>query len=80
MSQDTKRLETEVLELPLQERARLARRLIVSLEDDADQDPVEVERAWKKEIHDRLAELDAGTAELIPAEQVLAELRDRTRG
>ena len=72
-------LEAEVLKLPSQERARLAHRLIVSLDEDADEDPAEVERAWEEEIRRRLAELDAGTAELIPAEEVFAELRARPR-
>ena len=34
----------------------------------------EVERAWNAEIRRRVAELDAGTVETIPAEQVFAEL------
>jgi putative addiction module component (TIGR02574 family) len=44
---------------------------------DHPDDPTEVERAWDEEIRRRLAELDAGTAELIPAEEVFAELRSR---
>lgn len=74
-----KKLEAEALELPPEERAELAQRLILSLEDDAEEDPAEVERAWEEEIRRRVAELDAGTAELIPAEQVFAELRRRPR-
>lgn len=57
--------------------ARLAHRLIVSLDEDADEAPAEVERAWEAEIRRRVVELEAGTAELIPAEQVFAELRAR---
>ncbi len=74
-----KQLEAEALELSPQERAQLAHRLIVSLDDDVEDDPAEVERAWEDEIHRRLDEVDAGTAELIPAEEVFAELRSRTR-
>lgn len=70
-------LEAEALKLPTGERARLAHRLIISLDEDADEDPAEVERAWGEEIRRRLAEVDAGTAELIPAEEVFAELRAR---
>lgn len=72
-------LEAEALELPLPERARLVQRLIASLDEDTDEDPAGVERAWEEEIRRRVAELDAGTAELIPAEQVFAELRARTK-
>ena len=74
-----KQLETEALELSSRERAQLAHRLIVSLDEDPSDDPAEVERAWEDEIRRRVAEIDAGTAELTPAEEVFAELRARRR-
>ena len=74
-----KRVEAEALELSITERAELAHRLIVSLDEDVDESPADVERAWEDEIRRRLADVDAGTAELIPAEQVFAELRARVR-
>jgi putative addiction module component (TIGR02574 family) len=74
-----KQLEAEALELAPNERAQLAHRLIVSLDDDVEDNPAEVERAWEDEIRRRLQEVDAGTAELIPAEEVFAELRSRSR-
>ena len=74
-----KRIENEALELPSSDRAQLATRLIASLEGETPDDPAEVERAWEEEIRRRLAELDAGTAELIPADEVFAELRARPR-
>ena len=58
---------------------RVNRRLIASLDQDAGDDPAGVERAWEEEIRHRLAELEAGTAELIPADDVFAELRSRQR-
>ena len=79
MSLPLKQLEAEALELPSQERAQLARRLLVSLDEELDDDPAEVERAWEEEIRRRLHEVEAGTAELVPAEQVFSELRLRTR-
>lgn len=72
-----KQVEAAALELSVRERAQLAHRLIVSLDDDVTDDPAEVQRAWDEEISRRLAEAEAGTAELIPAEQVFAELRAR---
>jgi len=78
MSLPLKQIEAEALELSPRERAQLAHRLIVSLDDDVEEDPAEVERAWEDEIRRRLEEVDAGTAELIPAEEVFAELRSRT--
>jgi putative addiction module component (TIGR02574 family) len=74
-----KQLEAEALELSVRERAQLVQRLIVSLDEDVTEDPAEVERAWDEEISRRLAEVQAGTAELIPAEQVFNELRARAR-
>jgi putative addiction module component (TIGR02574 family) len=35
----------------------------------------EVEAAWDQEIRSRIADIDAGTAKLIPAEEVFAEVR-----
>lgn len=74
-----KQLEAEALELSVRERAQLAHRLIVSLDEDMPENPAEVERAWDEEISRRFAEVKEGTAELIPAEQVFSELRTRTR-
>lgn len=77
MSLPLERLEAEALELPVRERARLAQRLIESLDEVVAEDSGEIDQAWEEEIRRRMAELDAGTAELIPAEQVFAELRAR---
>ena len=76
MRASVEELESEVLGLPPGDRARLAQRLLESL-DESVEDPVEVERAWDEEIARRVAELEAGKVELIPAEQVFAELRSR---
>jgi putative addiction module component (TIGR02574 family) len=75
-----KKIESEALELSAEERAALAERLILSLDEPTDENPADVERAWEEEIRRRHAEVEAGTAELIPAEQVLAEVRARRRG
>jgi hypothetical protein len=45
--------------------------------DDAAGGLSDVEHAWEGEIRRRLAEIEAGTADLIPAEDVFAELRRR---
>lgn len=58
--------------LPPEDRARLAEELLESLEQDPDS---EVEAAWDREIERRVAEVKAGTATLIPAEDVHAEAR-----
>lgn len=69
-----KELENQALQLSPQERGELIHRLIVSLEGPAEDTPEAVAKAWDEEIARRIAEIDAGTAELIPHEQVLAEI------
>jgi putative addiction module component (TIGR02574 family) len=64
-------LSKRALELPPEERVRLAEKLLATVHEvDA-----EVEAAWDQEIQRRLAEIDSGTAKLIPAEEVFAEVR-----
>ncbi len=79
MGRSLERLEAEVLDLPAAERAHPIQWLIASLDDEEEEDPLEVERVWEEEIRRRLAEVEAGTTELISAEEVFAELRARLR-
>lgn len=58
---------------------RLTAKQIARLDAGIEDDPAEVERAWDEEIRRRLEEVEAGKAELIPAELVFAELRARVR-
>ncbi|QLQ02716.1 MAG: addiction module protein [Thiobacillus sp.] len=69
-----KELENQALQLSPQERGELIHRLIVSLEGPAEDAPEAVAKAWDEEIAQRVAEIDAGTAVLIPHEQVVAEI------
>ena len=64
----------EAADLPEEDRAALAGLLIESLEGEPDP---EVDAAWAAEIARRVAELDAGTVESIPWEQVRQRLLDR---
>jgi putative addiction module component (TIGR02574 family) len=79
MSTPLEQVEAEALELSVRERAQLVQRLIASLDEDAGEDPVEVERAWEAEIHRRLQEYRAGTTETIPSTDVFTEARARLR-
>lgn len=79
MSLPLEQLEAEALALPLSERAHLVERLIASLDEDVAEDAADVERAWAEEIQRRVAAVEVGTAELIPAEQVFADVRSRLR-
>lgn len=69
-------LKREALSLDPPSRANLARELLSSL-DDLPQD--EIERLWIEEALRRDAEIDAGTARRIPADEVFAAARARLR-
>ena len=69
-----KDIEEQALRLPLKERSELAHRLIVSLDGEPEDSPEAIAQAWDEEIARRVAEIDAGTAKLIPHEEVLTEI------
>jgi putative addiction module component (TIGR02574 family) len=74
MSSSLHAIEAAAFLLPPEERAKLAERLIASLERNP-----EVEKAWEEEIRRRIAEFDAGRIESVPAETVFKEARNRLR-
>ena len=67
-------VENEALKLKVAARAELAEKLLRSLEDLSDD---EIERLWAEEAVRRDAELDAGTASMCDAEDVLKDARAR---
>ncbi len=69
-------LKAAALRLDPEERAQLATELIVSLDDLSEG---EIERLWVEEAMRRDAEIDAGTARAIPADEVFAAARARLR-
>jgi putative addiction module component (TIGR02574 family) len=71
MSTQLEVLEAEALKLTAEERARLADRLIASLSEDA-----EVEEAWAVEVERRIAEIEAGRAQVVPAADAIARARE----
>ena len=73
------KLEEQALLLPPEERGQLIHRLIVSLDGEPEGTPEEIAKAWDEEIARRVAEIDAGTAVLIPQEEVFAEIDDMLR-
>jgi putative addiction module component (TIGR02574 family) len=67
-------LEATVLQLDPKDRARLATKLLHSLEEFSEQ---ELTQVWSEEAQRRNAELDADPDAEIPAEQVFREARSR---
>jgi putative addiction module component (TIGR02574 family) len=70
-----KEIEAIALQLPLRDRARLAQRLVASLDEDS-----EVEQAWAAEVERRVDAYDRGDIEAIPGEEVFAKARARIHG
>ncbi|GAA4168547.1 addiction module protein [Gryllotalpicola koreensis] len=71
---------TTVLEtaraLSHEQRAELAHQLLLTLEEDVDDEtPAEVDAAWNEVIDRRVAEVVNGTAELIDGEESRARVR-----
>ena len=64
----------EVLALPEQDRAYLARQLIASLDDTVDAD---AEAQWQEVIDRRSREIEEGKVGCRPAEQVIRDIRNK---
>jgi len=70
MSPNAQRLLDEARQLPPDEREWLAEFLLI----DNGVSAAEVESAWDTEIERRLDEIDSGVVEMIPLEDVLADM------
>lgn len=69
---DTKSVEKQALGLPAPDRAKLARKLLESLDSLSD---AEREQLWLDEAARRAAQLDNGDVELIPGQEVARKAR-----
>jgi hypothetical protein len=74
MSRTLAKVEDEALQLSEEERARLAVRLLASLEEEAES-PEAVEKLWLAEAEQRFEELRTGVVRGMPAREVFAQLR-----
>lgn len=66
------KIENEALHLPKEERAKLIQRLVLSLESPSDQ---ELRSDWLLEARRRADELDDGSAQAVPGEEVMRKAR-----
>ena len=76
MADPVRKIEAEALKLPAKARARIAERLISSLEDDADP---ESQHLWLEEAERRLDELLSGRVKGIAAERAFKRARAALR-
>lgn len=66
--------ESIVMQLPPEERGRIAARLLESLEPDARHDA-----AWAAELRERIRAVEAGAMKLITEEEADAEVEELLR-
>jgi len=76
MARKLDRIESEVLGLDPEARARLATRLLESLENLSDE---ECEQLWAEEAEARYRDFKAGKAAAIDGDEVFARARARKR-
>ena len=69
-------LESKALKLPPRKRARLAERLLASLDEESDPN---AEALWLEEAERRLDELESGKVRGVPASQVVKKARSSLR-
>ncbi len=64
---NTEMFEQTALDLPAQQRADLAHKLLLSLEE---QPQDQIAMAWNAEAQRRSAEIDSGAADVVPSHEV----------
>ena len=74
MSTQLEVVEAQALNLSVDERAKLADRLITSLFEDH-----EIEEAWAVEVERRIEEIESGRAKLVPVSEAIARARAAIR-
>ena len=72
MAMNDEQLEAEIMKLSLDARARLAGKLILSLDAPSDEENL---RLWVAQAERRLRDLREGRAKEIPAEEVFRRTR-----
>lgn len=70
-----KELEDQALKLSPQERGELIHRLIVSLKGTPEDTPEAIAQAWNEEIARRVADMEAGRTQWVPADEVMTRIR-----
>jgi len=73
MSRNLEEIESEAMNLSLEGRAKLAEKLILSLDAPSDEENLHL---WVEEAERRLQQLKEGKAKEYPAEEVFRRARD----
>ncbi len=75
MSELAEKLIEQALNLPAEERAAVAERLLTSLEPELST----IDLLWAQEAEDRLDAYERGEIKAIPAEEVFISIKNRKR-
>ena len=67
-------LENKALQLSTKERGELIHRQIISLDGKPEDSPEVIAKAWDEEIARRVADMEAGRTQWIPAEEVFKQI------
>ncbi|HEY0141597.1 MAG TPA: addiction module protein [Thermoanaerobaculia bacterium] len=76
MDRKLEEIASAALQMSVESRAALAKRLLESLDEPS---PEEYERMWVEESARRYQQLEAGTAGSTPSDEVFARLEARLR-
>ena len=77
MDTQAEQILQSALSLDPDDRGEIAESLIQSLDEKR---AAEIEAAWAEEIKRRLESIDKGQVQLIPADEVMREMRARLNG
>ena len=77
MIRNTAKVVTEALSLPPRSRARLADKLLESLNQPRQR---EVNKLWGAEVEDRIDAYEKGEIKVIPGKRVFRNLRTKRKG
>lgn len=76
MSTNLEKLKTEIMALPIEERASLAKSLIESLDETEDSS---IDQLWLNEIDRRYSEVKSEKLTLRKVEDVISEAKERLK-
>jgi putative addiction module component (TIGR02574 family) len=77
MDTQAEQILQSALQLPPDDRVHIVESLIISIHEEPD---VDIDALWSEEIKRRLDEIDRGEVTMIPAEEVMREMRERLNG
>jgi len=76
MIRNSAKVVSDALSLPPRSRAKLAERLLESLDDSTQK---EIDRLWADEVEDRIEAYERGELKATPGEEVFRRLKPRKK-